>query len=373
MAITDVNDVEAILALTNRDVDELVYAVHDDADALFTWDYEKGKRPALNKLYEKAKTSQWNAEVDLDWSIDVDVEKVCAEMAGNDSRASYMRRLVETPGSPVAHWSDKEWTTYSIETVNHRVSQFLHGEQGALLCTAKIVETVPWIDAKYYAATQVMDEARHVEVFGKYLDTKLDGHYPINIHLRTLLDDIIQDSRWDMTYLGMQIMVEGLALAAFGAMHQMTTEPLLKKLLRYVMSDEARHVAFGVLSLKEYYEGLSLPEIEERQDFAFEAAVHMRDRFLQQEIWDRMDVDTRRIIPLLLDQAPEENMFQRHLFSKIVPNCRKLGLLDAGEGKLRRQFTEIGVIEYEHMVDTGEDYETLDEVARDRQAIATDA
>ena len=129
----------------------------------------------------------------------------------------------------------------------------MHGEQGALLCTAKIVETVPWIDAKYYAATQVMDEARHVEVFAKYLDDKLSGHYPINAHLRLLLDDIIADSRWDMTYLGMQIMVEGLALAAFGFMHQMTTEPLLKQLLRYVMSDEARHVAFGVLSLQEYY------------------------------------------------------------------------------------------------------------------------
>ena len=107
---------------------------------------------------------------------------------------------------------------------------------------------MPWIDAKYYASTQVMDEARHVEVFAKYLDTKLSGHYPINAHLKMLLDDIINDSRWDMTYLGMQIMVEGLALAAFGFMHQLTTEPLLKQLLRYVMSDEARHVAFGVLS-----------------------------------------------------------------------------------------------------------------------------
>ena len=148
----------------------------------------------------------------------------------------------------------------------------MHGEQGALLCTAKIVETVPWIDAKYYASTQVMDEARHVEVFAKYLDTKLSGHYPINAHLKMLLDDIIADSRWDMTYLGMQIMVEGLALAAFGFMHQLTTEPLLKQLLRYVMSDEARHVAFGVLSLKEYYD-----ELDRRRD-ARAPGVRLRGR-----------------------------------------------------------------------------------------------
>jgi hypothetical protein len=234
----------------------------------------------------------------------------------------------------------------------------MHGEQGALVCTAKIVESVPWIDAKYYAATQVVDEARHVEVFNKYLDEKLSGHYPINAHLRMLLDDIIADKRWDMTYLGMQIMVEGLALAAFGFMHQMTTEPLLKQMLRYVMSDESRHVAFGVLSLQEYYQQLSAAEIRERQEFAFEAAVRMRDRFLQQEVWDRMGVNPKEIVPLLM-QVPERQMFQTMLFSKIVPNCKKLGLLDAADGWLRERFTELGVIAFEDWADTGEEYDTL--------------
>ncbi len=127
-----------------------------------------------------------------------------------------------------------------------------------------------------------------------------------------------------MTYLGMQIMVEGLALAAFGFIHQLTTEPLLKQLLRYVMSDEARHVAFGVLSLKEYYAELSVAELRERQEFAFEAAVRMRDRFLQQEVWDRLEIDTRTVLPLVM-QAPHRQLFQQMLFSKIVPNCKKLG------------------------------------------------
>jgi hypothetical protein len=220
------------------------------------------------------------------------------------------------------------------------------------------VESVPWIDAKYYAATQVMDEARHVEVFAKYLDDKLSGHYPVNAHLRMLLDDIIADSRWDLTYLGMQIMVEGLALAAFGFMHQMTGDPLLKQLLRYVMADEARHVAFGVLSLQEYYEGLNAAELRERQEFAFEAAVRMRDRFLQQEVWDRMGVDPKAIVPVV-QQAPERGEFQALLFSKIVPNCKKLGLLDAADGWLRTKFTELGVIEFESWVDTTEEYDAL--------------
>ncbi|HMT61896.1 MAG TPA: ferritin-like domain-containing protein, partial [Microthrixaceae bacterium] len=222
----------------------------------------------------------------------------------------------------------------------------------------KIVETVPWIDAKYYAATQVMDEARHVEVFAKYLDTKLDGYYPINTHLGLLLEDIVNDSRWDMTYLGMQIMVEGLALAAFGFMHMMTTEPLLKQLLRYVMSDEARHVAFGVISLKEYYEGLTDAEIFERQQFAFEAAVRMRDRFMQQEVWERMGVPVKEAIEAVM-LTPTRQMFQMMLFSKIVPNCKKLGLLDRNDAWLRRRFEELGVIQFEDWVDTGSEYENF--------------
>src|SRR4029078_10156801 len=145
-----------------------------------------------------------------------------------------------------------------------------------------------------------------------------------------LIDDIINDSRWDMTYLGMQIMVEGLALAAFGFMQQLTEEPLLKQLLRYVMSDEARHVAFGVLSLKEHYENLTDAEMLDRQEFAFEAAVRMRDRFLQQEVWERMGVDVRRMVHLQLTHEVNKNddPFPQLLFSKIVPNCTKLGLHD---------------------------------------------
>ena len=361
------NDLDAILAITNTDADEVVHAVKDNADAIFTWDYERS-RPNLGRLYEKAKTSQWNGETDLDWSIDVDQEKLAREM-GMVVLPQMDLLPEEFHRSPMAKWGEKEWLELGVHQQNWMLSQFMHGEQGALVCTAKIVETVPWIDAKYYASTQVMDEARHVEVFAKYLDTKLSGHFPINAHLKMLLDDIISDSRWDMTYLGMQIMVEGLALAAFGMMQQITPEPLLKQLLRYVMSDEARHVAFGVLSLQEYYSELSDAEMKDRQEFAFEAAVRMRDRFLQQEVWDRMGIDPKVAIKAMrIDVAPEDDLFQQLLFAKIVPNCKKLGLLDANNGWLRDRFTEMKVIQFEDFVDTGDEYESLDEVAKDRAA-----
>ena len=361
---TDVNDIEAILGVTNTDVNEITHMVKNNADTLFSWDYSLA-RPQLRKLYEKAKVGQWNATTDLPWETPVDIEGTIAADQAAIGRGFDMSLYADTP---VKNWEQKEWLEFGVQARKWSLSQFLHGEQGALICTAKIVETVPWYDAKLYASTQVMDEARHVEVFARYLDEKLEGGYQINAHLRALLDDIVTDSRWDMTYLGMQIMVEGLALAAFGYMHQLTGEPLLKKLLRYVMSDEARHVAFGVLSLQEVYAQMSDVEIKERQIFAFEASLRMRDRFLQQEVWERMGIDPRKIMPVVLND-PTRIFFQQMLFSKIVPNCKKLGLLDRNDSWLRRRFEEIGVIQFEDFEDTGEEYMAF-EIGKDITAPA---
>jgi hypothetical protein len=360
----EINDIEAILSVTNSDVDELQHIVKDNADAIFTWDYTL-TRPQLRKLYEKAKIGQWNATTDLDWDTEIDIEQV---VSADQSAAASGLTVGHYDGTVVEKWGDKEWLEFGIDQRRWTLSQFLHGEQGALLCTAKIVETVPWYDAKLYASTQVVDEARHVEVFARYLDEKMGGGFQVNAHLRMLLDDIINDSRWDMTYLGMQIMVEGLALAAFGFMHQMTDEPLLKKLLRYVMSDEARHVAFGVLSLKEVYDGMTDAEMKDRQEFAFEAAIRMRDRFLSQEVWEKHGVNPRDVVPLVL-KDPTRDIFQQMLFSKIVPNCKKLGLLDRNDKWLRRRFEEMNVIQFEDWEDTGTEYLKFELDAQDPEAV----
>jgi hypothetical protein len=369
----EIDDIEAILSVSNTDVDEVQHIVKDNADAIFTWDYSLA-RPQLRKLYEKAKVGQWNATTDLDWDTEIDVEQV---VSADQSAAASGLTVGHYDGTVVEKWGDKEWLEFGIDARRWTLSQFLHGEQGALLCTAKIVETVPWYDAKLYASTQVVDEARHVEVFARYLDEKMGGGFQVNAHLRMLLDDIINDSRWDMTYLGMQVMVEGLALAAFGFMHQMTDEPLLKKLLRYVMSDEARHVAFGVLSLKEVYDGMTDAEMKDRQEFAFEAAIRMRDRFLQQEVWEKHGVNPKDVVPLVL-RDPTRDVFQQMLFSKIVPNCKKLGLLDRNDKWLRRRFEEMSVIQFEDWEDTGTEYlkfeldaESPDAVGQGIEAAAT--
>ncbi|MED5221460.1 MAG: ferritin-like domain-containing protein, partial [Actinomycetota bacterium] len=252
-----------------------------------------------------------------------------------------------------AGWKDDKWVDFAVHSQCASLSQFLHGEQGALLCTARLVEAVPWIEAKYYGSTQVVDEARHVEAFARYLDEKMPTTYPINQNLKTLLDAVLKDERWDLVYLGMQVIIEGLALAAFGMMLGTTQEPLLKNLLRYVMADEARHVAFGILSLREVYDDLPADEFRLRQEFAYEACEQMRRRTLNAELWPSFGISNEEIQAALPDQEAQRR-FQRILFSKIVPNCKKLGLLDHRDGWLRERFQEMNIIEFEDWENTAE-------------------
>ena len=337
--------------VTRDDREAATRAVPSAYDVQFTWDYAKGERPSLTKLYEKAKTSQWNAETDIDWSIGGQID-----LARDPSNP--LNTLGYTDEGVFGRLSDEQRATMGHAGMAWTLSQFMHGEQGALVCTAKIVESVPWIDAKYYAATQVMDEARHVEVYSRYLREKLEWEFPINVHLRDLLDAVVSDPRWDFTYLGMQIMVEGLALAAFGFQYQLSPDPLLKQITRYVMADEARHVAFGVLSLKEAYTQLSAAEIRERQEFCYDAALRKRDRVLSQEVWEAMDLPVKECSEIMLHNGMQIE-FRKVLFSKIVPNLKKLGLLDAGDGWLRARFADLDVLQFEDAEDTGAEYEAL--------------
>src|SRR5258706_572665 len=250
--------------------------------------------------------------------------------------------------------AEKEKRNLNIETFSWTLSQFMHGEQGALLATAQLVDSVDNIDAKLYAASQVVDEARHVDVYNRYVHTKIGFSYPINTHLKTLLDLVLKDSRWDMKFLGMQIMVEVLALAAFGMIRNNTQEPLLRALTAYVMGDEARHVAFGVLSLRDYYREQPESVRREREDFVYEAARLMRDRFLFQEVWEKTGLPAKQCMEIALHNQGQV-MFRQMLFSKIVPAIKKMDLLS---DRQRARFAELGILQFENSADPFTDHET---------------
>ena len=301
-------------------------------DINYAWNYGSVKE-GLRDLYEKAKRDQWNGSVQLAWDTQVDPEGEIIPQIYNPLE-DY---------APFQKLDEKRVKEFRHATISLQLSQFMHGEQGALIVASQLTGAVPWMDAKYYAATQTMDEARHVEVFARYLREKLEWEWPINPALRQLLDMIICDSRWDMKYLGMQILVEGLAMAAFSNMYQLAVEPLVRDVVHYVMKDESRHVAFGVISLRGYYTDMDESERKEREEFVLEACRLMRDRLVGDEIathfgWSRDEVRQK-----VLD-SPVMKMFRQSLFARVVPNIKKLGLLTP---RVRKGFEDLEIIQFE--------------------------
>jgi len=299
----------------------------------YSWNYEMVRRD-LHTLYEKAKRDQWNSSDQLAWHLGVDAESEILP----DMQIPVFGTRVWDACTPA------ERLKLRRESIRWLLSNFMHGEQGALLAASQIVDATPYMEAKFYGATQVMDEARHVEVFSRYLNEKLGGPYPINKNLRSLLDQILTDGRWDMKYLGMQILVEGLAMAAFGLMHKTCSEPLLTDLLHYVIRDESRHVAFGVIALGDFFTQLPDRERREREEFVFEGCRLMRDRLLAEEVWETMGWNVPEVSEIVL-HSPVMIEFRKLLFSKIVPNVKRLGLLSPW---LRERFTELDIIRFEH-------------------------
>jgi hypothetical protein len=305
-------------------------------DLTYTWGYQDS-RAQLRALYDKARRGQWLPEEVLDFGQDVDLDK--------PMMPDFMHPLA---GSSVfARLTEREKAQMNVELGAWTLSQFLHGEQGALLAAAQLVTAVPTIDGKLYGGTQVVDEARHVDVYNRYLHEKIGFSYPVNPHLKTLLDLVLKDSRWDMKFLGMQIMVEGLALSAFAMIREYSLDPLLRDLTRYVMGDEARHVAFGVLALTDHYGDMPERDVREREDFVYEAAVLMRDRFLFQEVWDKMGLPVAECMKITLDNTAQV-MFRQVLFSRVVPCIKRIGLLSPRQ---RERFAALGILQYEDAID----------------------
>ena len=310
--------------------------------AHFDWSYPSDQ-PEMLELYQRAKQNQWDGETWLDWSIDVDpfnpeVPVIPDTFLNFEKLDDYGCKL-----------DAREKNELRASILSWQLSQFLHGEQGALFAAAQVTEAVQFFDGKLYGATQVMDEARHVEVFHRYLDTKLNKLYQINDNLFVIIDALMSDSRWDMKFLGMQIMVEGLALGAFGTLYSMTKEPLLKELLKNVIRDEARHVHYGVLALREHFNHhLSDRERREREDWAFEVALLMRNRFLAYEVYDEWFAEgklTRAQWRDVVNTSKGLEEFRYVMFRRLVPNLREIGLMSK---RIIPHYERVGLMKYFH-------------------------
>lgn len=330
--------------------------------ARFSWDYDDG-RERLLALYRKGKDKQWDGSKRIDWSLEVDP----TDPLGTPDEALTLHGT--------RHWAkmtERDRGELRKHYTSWQFSQFLHGEQGAMVCAARIVESVPDLDAKFYSATQTMDEARHAEVYGRFLHEKIGMLYPINDNLQGLLGDTLRDSRWDMPYLGMQVLVEGLALAAFGMIRDTTTKPLPKQILTYVMQDEARHVAFGRMALRDYYKQLSEAELREREEFVIEGCYLMRDRLSGVEVLENFGIGKQEAKELS-EHSEFLQLFRKLLFSRIVPCVKDIGLW--GE-RLQKAYVDMGVLELgDSSLDLlmAQDEELAEQLDRDRFAVEEQA
>jgi len=302
-------------------------------DTSYAWNYGSVKE-GLRDLYEKGKRDQWDGRI-LPWDTDVDLEKgIFPEELNPFAGHAFYEKMTE-----------KEQKEFAIQDITWTLSQFLHGEQGALLVAGQLVDAVPWMDAKLYAASQVMDEARHVEVYHRYLNEKLEKEWPVNPNLKKMLDIVLKDSRWDFKYLGMQIILEGLAMAAFGQIRDLTSCPLLKDLTTNVMRDEARHVAFGVVSLRDYYQDMPQNELRDREEFIVSSCEIMRDRLIAEEVYAHMGLPVAEVREVFLN-SPIMVEFRKLLFSRVVPNIKRLGLLTP---YVREGFDKLGILGFEDL------------------------
>jgi hypothetical protein len=311
-----------------------------DHSAYFDWRYAR-EFPEVTRLYEAAKAAQWNASRDIDWSREVDPFDPDRLLLPDSFH----------PASTLPLWrrmTGRERAVQRHALLAWFLSQFLHGEQGALFAAAQVTEAVPWLDAKLYGSVQVVDEGRHVEVFHAYLTRKLERIYEINDNLYVVIDALMSDGRWDVKFLGMQLMIEGLALGAFGTVRHLTADPTLKDVLKYVITDEARHVHYGVLSLERFYRSeLSERERRDREDLAFELSLLLRNRFLMHEIYDEYYAHalSRAEWDRIILESDLMSFYRESMFRRIVPNLKRTGLLT---DRIRPRYAALGLLAFEH-------------------------
>jgi hypothetical protein len=320
-------------------VEQIAEIFNTPLTGAYAWDYREADQ-RIAKLYRLGKERNWNADSDLDWSQSFPRSEPAILPVFPSAFVGWEPyEALGSEGQKEYGWHHLAWT----------VSQFLHGEQGALLVSSQLVSCAPTYEAKLYAASQTFDEARHVEVFSRYLREKIGITYPINVHLKALLDKILTDPRWDLKFIGMQMIIESLALAALHVQRETAADPLLRDINDLIVRDEARHVAFGVTYMEQYVKALAPAEIEDRARFAFEACRIMRERIIPSDVFVHYGFDPdegrRRFL-----EAGQMDMFRNMLFTRIMPNLNRIGLLTDA---LQPAYEELGLMQYAELPDDG--------------------
>ena len=303
------------IAALRRELD-----VNVPVDLHWTWTYAS-EVEELRALYERGKKGQWNAEADIDWSIPFPRDEWFLPREGIQILPSVLTMM----GADEATCREAAFDEFA-----HTLSQLLHGEQAALQLCGQLTNACPTMDAKFYAASQVIDEARHVEVFAKFLERKVGTIYPIGGTLKVLLDRLLSAPTWKTKTLGMQCLFEGMAVGIFDIIQKGSTNPLLSDVIRRVKQDEARHAAFGILTMRRTVREATPDELVEMEDFSFgllEALNSNQQLDMLHDLCPKYGLDADNVVAMLLAQ-PEWARFNSDVFMHtVVPNLARLGLI----------------------------------------------
>ncbi|MGN4152475.1 ferritin-like domain-containing protein [Burkholderia gladioli] len=290
----------------------------------------------LNALYQKAKANQWDVNTDINWSYELDsanplgMPDATLLIYGSD----VWNKLDEKGRTEVRH----HWQGWML-------SQVLHGEQAAMICAAKLATAEESLDARLCAAGQIIDEARHIEAYGRLVNEKLPISYPMSRSLKSLLEDTITSSHLDLTNLGMQVLVEGIALSLFQSIVAYTQDPFIKDLVTRIQRDEARHFAIGRITLRRAYQDMSGAERREREEFVAEGAHTLHEHLCADDIWEPMGMSKKDCSHLVRHSDVASSM-RRSIFRRLVPAVREMGLLTP---RVRDAFEKLDVLDYAAM------------------------
>jgi hypothetical protein len=329
-------DFEAVDFVDEQEIAKLRAQIDVDVpvDLHWTWDYSS-QVEELRNLYEKGKQGQWNAETDIDWSMPFELDQWFLPREG----ALLLPSLLTMMGADEATCREA-----ALDEFAHLLSQLLHGEQAALQICGQLTNACPGIDAKFYAGSQVIDEVRHVEVISKFLDRKVGRLYPIDPTLKVLLDKLLTAPTWKTKTLGMQCLFEGMAVGILDGICKVTTNPLLKDVVRRVQLDESRHAAFGVLSMRQVVTESTPEEMEEMEDFAFnilETLNANQQLDMLRMIGPKYGLDPDTIVQMMLALPDWQKINSEVFMHTVVPNLARLGLITE---RTEDRYRKIGVL-----------------------------
>ncbi len=305
---------------------ETQHRVQSEFETLFQRDYSV-QAPDMRRLYENAKRDQWNVSKDIDWSTPVDLD-----------RGVFADGLIDGYGSPVWEKLDrKTQRELNVEFSCWRISQLLHGEEGAMLACSQLVDMVPTNDAKFFQSTQVVDEARHAEVLSRYLTEKCGGRiYPMNRNVKHLFDYLLGQGKWFIKTVGLQLVAETFAVGLFRMLAETSQDPLLQTISKKILADESRHMGFSVLGLPDTIASLSKSDLRELEDFTAEACrLVLRGQF-PREAFERVGLSEHYIKEVERvrvenaksnDYAYFRQTFRREMYTQVVSNMKKVGLM----------------------------------------------